>query len=378
MGAIRRAPGDRVGWQARYRDPNGTQRTRTFPSKADARAWLSTVETDVLRGEWIDPAGGKVTFGDYATHWLTTKAGVAPRTLINIEGRLRNHLLPAFREVPLGRIQPSDIRGLVAGLTSAGRAPGTVKAVYLIAAQVFEQAVVDGMIPRSPCRGIELPRERHSDEMHFLTPEQVNDLASAIDERYRALIYTAAYGGLRAGELTALKGPRLNPLARTLEVVESMAEVQGRLELGPTKTGRRRTIALPRFLAELLGEHVGCYPSPDGFVFTSAEGGPIRHRNFSRRHFRPAVSRAGLPEQLRFHDLRHTCAALLIADGQHMEAVKDHLGHSSIRVTSDRYGHLFPSAREALAAGLDDTFKRAAPSEIVGSRGTGVVQALPQ
>jgi len=88
-------------------------------------------------------------------------------------------------------------------------------------------------------------------------------------------------------------------------------------------------------------------------VFTMAEDGPIRQRNFYRRHFKPAVLEAGLPAGLHFHSLRHTCAAFMIADGRHMEEVKDHLGHSSIRVTSDRYGHLFPKARQAVADGLD-------------------------
>lgn len=137
-------------------------------------------------------------------------------------------------------------------------------------------------------------------------------------------------------------------------------EVRGKLVVGPTKTGRPRTLTLPRFLAEMLGEHIGRYPSRDGFVFTMAEGGPIRQRNFHRRHFKPTALQVGLSESLHFHSLRHTCAAFLIANGRHMEEVKDHLGHSSIRVTSDRYGHLFPNARQALAESLDETFRRAA------------------
>src|SRR5439155_24386577 len=101
----------------------------------------------------------------------------------------------------------------------------------------------------------------------------------------------------------------------------------------------------------------GRYPSQDGFVFSAGEGGPVRHRNFMGRHFKPALRRTNLPADLRWHDLRHTCAALLIANGRHMEEVKEHLGHSSIRVTSDRYGHLFPKARQELADGLDALFR---------------------
>ncbi len=146
-----------------------------------------------------------------------------------------------------------------------------------------------------------------------------------------------------------------------------MSETGG-LHAGPTKTGKRRTIVVPRFLAEMPGEHIGRYS--DVYVFTAAEGGAVHHRNFGRRHFAPAAVSVGLGgyvkvdgtkhyERIRFHDLRHTCAALLVANGQHMEEVKDHLGHSSIRVTSDRYGHLFRGAHAAIAEALDATYREA-------------------
>ncbi|HEY2667523.1 MAG TPA: site-specific integrase, partial [Actinomycetota bacterium] len=173
--------------------------------------------------------------------------------------------------------------------------------------------------------------------------------------RFRSLIFTAAYTGMRAGELTALKRGRLNLAVGKIDVVEAMGEVSGVLVTGPTKTGKRRTLMIPAFLVELLAEHLATYPSEE-YVFTATEGGPIRHRNFSSRHFHPAVQAAELVKDLRFHDLRHTCAALLIAAGCHIQEVKAYLGHSSIRVTSDRYGHLFPQAGEAMRDRLQSTF----------------------
>ena len=136
-----------------------------------------------------------------------------------------------------------------------------------------------------------------------------------------------------------------------------MSEAGG-LHAGPTKTGKRRTITVPRFLAQMLCEHIGRYPSPEGWVFTAAEGGPVHHHNFRHRRYTRAVDAAALPG-VRFHPLRHTCAALLIAAGRHLEEVKTYLGHSSIRVTSDRYVHLFPEARAAIADALDATYRSA-------------------
>ena len=365
-------------YQATYRGPDRKERTRTFDRRRDAERWLSTVTGDVARGQWVDPRLSKVTFAEYADQWLTTKADVAPRTLINVQGRLQNHAVPFFGNMEMGGIQPTHVRSWVAGMVATELAPSTVKASYLTCSQVFEQATVDGILARSPCRGIDLPKDRQHEEMHFLEAEEVARLAEAIGERYRTLVFAAAYTGLRAGELGALKLTRLNLLTRTLEVVESTAEVRGRLVVGPTKTGRPRTVALPRFLAQMLGEHVGQYPSSEGFVFTAAQGGPIRHRNFYQRHFQPAVLRAGLPPGLRFHDLRHTCAALLIANGRHMEEVKAHLGHSSIRVTSDRYGHLFPRARQALAEELDATFLTTSAQDLADKpRTSASVTPLP-
>ena len=136
-------------------------------------------------------------------------------------------------------------------------------------------AEIDGLTRRSPCNGIDLPAETSGEEMHFLTPEQVAKLAETIDPRYRALIFTAAYTGMRAGELAALKVSRVNLLKRRLEVVESLSEVRGKLIAGPTKTHVRRSVTLPVFLADMLGEHIGTY-SENGYVFTMSEGGPIR------------------------------------------------------------------------------------------------------
>ncbi|MGH9034276.1 MAG: site-specific integrase [Acidimicrobiia bacterium] len=350
----------KVHWRARYRDPSGRERVKNFDRRVDAERFLVNAEHAKLRGEWTDPRLGRIRFRDYAAEWLATKADVGPQTLANVQGRLRKHIIPFFGDMGMAAIRPTHARRWVAGLVTSGLAPSTVKGIYLTASQVFAQALTDGVIGRSPCVGVRLPEERQREVIHFLAPEEVAALADTIAPRFRALVYAAAYTGMRAGELAALRVARLNLLAGTVDVVESMMEVGGKLVVGPTKTGRPRTLTLPRFLAEMLGEHIGRYPSRDGFVFTMAEGGPIRQRNFYRRHFKPAVLRVELPESLHFHSLRHTCAAFLIANGRHMEEVKDHLGHSSIRVTSDRYGHLFPKARQAVAESLDETFRRAA------------------
>ena len=348
-------------YRARYRDATGKEHAQHFARKVDAQKWLDEETTKLVTGAYVDPKAGKITFAKYVDLWMATKADVAASTFVNITGRIEKHAKPYLGPMPVASVRPTHARAFVAHLVGQGLAPSTVKGIVLTVGQVFAQAVDDSMIVRSPFANVALPSDRHREVQHFLDPDQVNRLAAAIGDRYRAAIFLAAYGGLRAGELWALRVDSVNVLSRAVEVSESASEAGG-WHVGPTKTGKRRTITVPRFLATMLGEHIGRYSS--GYVFTASEGGPVHHRNFRRRDYAPAVKLAELPGGLRFHDLRHTCAALLIANGRHMEEVKDYLGHSSIRVTSDRYGHLFPKARAELADALDETFSGAAPANL--------------
>ena len=142
-----------------------------------------------------------------------------------------------------------------------GLAPSTVAAIYRVFSRILATAETDGVIPRTPCRGIRLPRQASHTEQHFLTPEEVRRLAESIDDRYRALIYTAAYTGMRWGELAGLRVPRLDLLRGTIDVVEALTEVNGVVRTGPTKTGKSRTVSIPRFLTEMLAEHLARFPS---------------------------------------------------------------------------------------------------------------------
>lgn len=348
-------------YQVRYYGPDGQRRARSFARKSDAVTFKRSVETDKDRDDWTDPKLARVTLKEFAAHWLKTKRDVGERTYINIDGRLRNYIVPVFGARRVSAIKPADVRKWVAGMSAGGLAPSTVRATYRTFSQIMRVAEIDGLTRRSPCNGIDLPVEGPGEEMHFLSPEQVATLAETIDGRYRALIFTAAYTGMRAGELAALKVSRVNLLKRRLEVVESLSEVRGKLVTGPTKTRVRRSVTLPVFLADMLGEHIGSYPSDDGYVFTM-RGGPIRQGNFYKRVFRPAVARAGLPEGLRFHDLRHSCAAILIDQGSNPKQVQARLGHASIRTTLDSYGHLFDAHDTEVLEGLESMFRRSSES----------------
>jgi integrase len=349
---------DSGNFEATYRDPSGRKRSKSFRTKAEAKAFLAAVETSKNRGEWLDPQRGKLKFEQYAWQCFDSAAHLRPGTRLKVRGHLQNYLLPSFGEMPLSAIHPTHVRTFVSELENEGLASGTIAAVYRTFVKIMRTAEIDSLISRSPCVGIDLPRQTSHEEMVFLTPEEIDRLADAIDDRFGTLVYSAAYTGMRWGELAALKVSRLNLLKGTVDVMESLAEINGHFFLQGTKTGARRSLSLPRFLAEMLGEHIGRFSGVDGHVFTAPEGGPLR-RTFIRRHFKPAAAAASLDPSFRFHDLRHTCASLLIAQGAHPKEIQERLGHSTIRLTFDRYGHLFPSLDERLREGLEQMFRSA-------------------
>jgi integrase len=339
----------RLRYRVRYRDPAGRERAKSFARKVDAEQFLRHVEADLVRGQWVDPDHGRMTVGELADRWFATTATLKPKTREDYRSLLDNHVLPAFGDRPVASIDTLTVRGWLAGLVSGGLSASRAKHAYYVLFAVLEAAIQTGALLRNPAAGIRVPRDR-SREIHFLSAAEVERLAEAIIPPYGTLVRFAAYTGLRAGEIVALRVKRLDLLRGTVRVIESASEVGGRLILGPTKTHAERTVRLPRFLREEVATYLADRPHErDAFVFTAPRGGQLRHNNFYQRVFCPALLPAGLPEQVRFHDLRHTCAALLIAQGAHPKAIQTHLGHSSIQVTMDRYGHLFPDAMEHLA-----------------------------
>jgi integrase len=238
--------------------------------------------------------------------------------------------------------------------------------VRLPAKLTLASAVEGGRLARNAATGVKPPKVQRK-EMHFLDAEQVEWLAALAELRYRPLILFAAYTGLRPCELVALRVGRLDLLRCTARVVEAAVEVS-RLEWGPVKTHEARVVRMPRSVAEELAASLATRPhSPEALVFTAPLGGPLSRADFVRNCFKPAVLAANeaiaklpkdrrpapLPDGLRFHDLRHTCASLLIAQGASIKAVQAQLGHATASITLDTYGHLFPSEMEALADRLE-------------------------
>ena len=193
-------------------------------------------------------------------------------------------------------------------------------------------------------------------DIRFLNAAEVNALANAIDVRYSAMVLAAAYTGLRFSELRALRVDGFDALRRTIRVIESLVESGGAFYFEePKSEASRRTVRVPSFLVEVLARHLAMHADGSGLVFSAPNGGPIRRGNFRRRVWLPAVE-ASVGQPCTFHDLRHSHAALLIAQGEHPKVIQERLGHASIKTTLDTYGHLFEGLDEAAADRLEVTY----------------------
>jgi integrase len=210
--------------------------------------------------------------------------------------------------------------------------------------------------------------------MRILEPSETMALADVIDDRYRAMVLAAAYTGLRFGELAALHTERFDALRRTLRVEESLSEVRGEFFFKPPKSdASRRTVSVPSFIVEEMAQHLAVHADDSGLVFSAPVGGPIRRANFRRRIWMPAV-KASVGEPCTFHDLRHTHAALLIAQGEHPKVIQERLGHASIKTTLDTYGHLFDGLDEAAADRLDELWRAARVDAMWTQSDSGVIE----
>lgn len=373
MASIRQKPSGR--WEARYRDPYGRTESKTFGTKTEARRWAAEREADIRRGEWIDPRLSRVTFDQWADEYLATIVHLRAVTRGDYRRALDVHLRPALGAWPIAAIETVDIRRFMAERQAAGLAPKTLQKVRLVLRQVLELARSSGAIKVNPCEGIRLPRPVRVEPI-FLTADQIERLAEATRRPYDLLIRFVGATGLRPSEVCGLRVGRLNLMRGTVEVAEALTVVGGRTEVGPTKTFARRTVGIPNGIRDDLASYLagraadGVPVGPDDYVFTAPRGGPLRRDLLFKRMVRPAIEKCGLPPDLRLHDLRHSCAAILIELGAHPKAIQERLGHSSITVTMDVYGHLFPSLDQALTERLDAVFRGARAGAVGTDRTT--------
>lgn len=351
MGNLARRPDGK--WRARYRDGTGRERTKQFARKIDAQRWLTETSHSLAEGKYVDPQAGRITLSVYAREWLSRQVH-RPTTAEQMEGVLRRYIDPNLGPLRLAAIQPSDVQRWVKQLSST-LAPSTVGVAHRILSGILKTAVADRRIVSNPCIGTKLPRVIKP-RVQPISEDQLIAVVRHMPRRHQALVILAAGTGLRQGEIFGLTVDRLDLHRRTVLVNRQLINVNGREPFfGPPKSQASvRVVPLPAVVADALREHLTAYPSP-ALVFTNNEGAPLRRSAFWTEWNR-ALRHAGVPT-IRFHELRHFYASLLIRHGESVKTVQARLGHASASETLDTYSHLWPDNDERTRAAVDGVLR---------------------
>ncbi|MGH9171155.1 MAG: tyrosine-type recombinase/integrase [Acidimicrobiales bacterium] len=327
---------------------------QTCATKTDALGFLSTKETDILRGEWLDPGAGKVTFDAFAKQWLSQQGHLRPRTVELYGHLLRSHIVPTFGNLELAAIANGQVVAWHRALYK--KLPGTAPKAYRLLATVMRAAVRDGRIPRTPVE-VKGASKEPINEQQAPTVTEVEELANAVPSEYRAMVLLAAWCGFRFGELAALRRDRVDILHGKIRVAESVTELgTGERFAGPPKTDAgRRTVAIPPNVLAVVDDHLlRVAPEPAALVFPAPHGGYLSRGHFRQRVWLPALKATGL--SYRFHDLRHSGLTWAAAAGATVAELMHRGGHST-PAAALRYQHATEERDEAIARAMADLAK---------------------
>lgn len=360
----------RVWW----RDPSGRVRAKRFPRYDAARNFLRDVEADKARGSYVDPAKGKITVADA---WERFEAGplrsYKESTQASHRFHFRTYVFPALGDCRLNSVEKEDVERLMHDMEEKGRASGrklkaggygTREKTLRALQRLFSEMVANGRVARNPALGVK-PGSRPGVSLdgggQALEVDEVAALLCATPQYWQPLVALLATSGLRISEALGLRRRDLDLADGTATVRQTVVEVEGKLILTtPKSKASRRAVKLIPSVVSML-KHQALPLDRDGFVFTHpGKSGPLARTWFNRRVLKPAALRAGISTSISAHDLRHTAGAIASKTGMHPMAVKEMMGHSSIKVTYDVYGHLFPTMHQAAISAVEAAFRSSA------------------
>lgn len=353
-------------WVAAVSLGDGKRVHRYAKTRAEAAAKLAAVLKTAQDQLPIPPERG--TVGQFLGDWLanTAKRTVRPSTFVSYEGLVRVHLVPELGKVPLIKLSPQHVERMINRKLAAGLSPRRVEYIRAVLRRALNDALRWGLVARNVATLVTPPRaERY--EIRPLDPDQARLFLDTVrGDRLEALYSVALAVGLRQGEALGLRWDDVDLDKGLIHVRRALQRVDGALQLVEPKTTRsRRTVVLPTTVTTALQQHrarqaverlsAGSLWSGSELVFCTPFGRPLDASNVTHA-FQKHLVRAGLPRQ-RFHDLRHACASLLLAQGVNSRVVMEVLGHSQITLTLNTYSHVLPSLQLEAAAKMDSLLR---------------------
>ena len=365
-GSIHRRKGG--GWCAQYTvyTAKGRKRKTLYgKTRLEVAAKLAKALSDREGGITFD--ADNLRLGDYLQRWLedSKKGSVKRVTYEGYARQVRNHLVPTLGRIKLRALTPAHLRGLYREKTDTGLSARTVGYIHTTIHNALEQAVKDGLVPRNVADVVK-PPQLCKEEIQPLTPAQTKSFLEAVGgHRFEALYVLAVTAGPRQGELLGLKWEDIALDRKLLQVKRTLSGTKGGEPVfsNPKSAKGRRSVKLTARAVEALRKHrerqleereevAGLWQN-HGLVFPTRIGTPMSRHNLVARSFKPLLKRAGLPE-IRFHDLRHTCATLMLAVGANPKVAQETLGHANVTITLDTYSHLLPNMQNEVAEKVNE------------------------
>lgn len=340
-------------------DQHGKRKRRYVygATKQAVQQQIAKLQADDFNGMLSDSTNLKTV--DFFTRWLedSAKPTIRASTYDTYEAAIRLHINTRIGGTQLRKLTPGHITGLLADLERNGKSLHTRVRVFAVLHRAFDQAVKWGLMPRNICDAVDKPKAPRSEVTAWNEVEAATFLKEAEGNRLHALYVLALTTGLRQGEMLGLKWGDIDLKEGSLSVRRTLLERKGKHAFGEPKTAKgRRKVDLPKMAVEALKQHrvkmMAEGHRASQLVFCDTEGNPLRKSNLTRRSFQKLMEDAEVP-RIRFHDLRHTAATLLLSQGVHPKVVQERLGHSQISVTLDTYSHVLPTMQRDAADKLD-------------------------
>jgi len=364
-------------WRARYLNPDGDERSRSFDRKLDAERFLAEVEHSKIAGSYRDPDAGRVTLRKYSAQWVEAYPAESTRGEI-VRGHLTRHIWPKLGGKTLAELEgrPSIVQQFFNALPMG---PSGASQIAITLTAILNAAVDDGLINRNPCKAqsVKLPKQPRSKVVPW-TMAQVEEIRAGLPGPWRAVTDCGAGLGLRSGEIFGFGPDEVDFLHQVVNVRRQIKRVGGRMWFALPKGGKEREVPLEEDVALRLAHHMETYqlhevtlpwnepgnprrhgkPHTAVLMFTK-RGGAVHPATFNTMGWRQARDAAGIADGGGLHELRHLFASALLAGGVDIRALSEYLGHHDPTVTLRIYAHLMPSARGRALKAIKAAFAEA-------------------
>jgi integrase len=344
-------------WVAQFELPNGKRKYKYAHTQKEGRYWLDDQRKAFREGTLV--TDDKTTIKEFIARWVEEVCRHNHRlsTLSTNESILKRHIYPALGDIRLSQLNPPHLQALYSQKLDEGLSKRTVRYIHTLIHRALDQALKWGLVARNVAEAVQSPiPDKH--EAEPLTQAQVTRILEALQgDRLYPFYVLLLSTGLRKGEALALTTDNLNLQEGVVVVKKTLNFIRGKgLVVGDPKSKRsRRVIALPDFAREVLARHLAERSVSSAYVFCTSNGTPFGPRNIMR-HFKRVLRKAGLPETIRVHDLRHTFVSFMLAENVPASDVQKIAGHASFSTTVDIYGHLMNGAQREAARKINKLF----------------------